>query len=244
MFFIRIAFSSINITVVAATAVNYLAVVAMKTKKVSPAWFMFSVLLLFMCLSLETQVCFAVDTISRNQSLSGCKTIDSAGGVFQLGFFRPGMSSNYYIEMWFKKVSQLTTVWVANKDKPIHDIYLSVLKISDGNLVLFNESQVPIWSTNVSPGSGLAISSSVVVVLLDDGNLVLKDDLNSSTILCFGMMLLELVSRRRNCQHTIDEEGTFFPVWVARQLIERTDLLKLLDSRLNGDGQFRTLKNM
>ncbi|TYH25800.1 hypothetical protein ES288_A03G198700v1 [Gossypium darwinii] len=137
-----------------------------------------------MCLSLRTQVCFAVDTISRNQSLSGYKTIDSAG-VFQLGFFRPGMSSNYYIEMWFKKVSPLTIAWIANRDKPIHDIYSSVLKISDGNLVLFNESQVPIWSTNVSPGSGSgsAISSSIVAVLLDDGNLVLKDYLNSSAIL-------------------------------------------------------------
>ncbi|TXG60000.1 hypothetical protein EZV62_014573 [Acer yangbiense] len=40
----------------------------------------------------------------------------------------------------------------------------------DSNLVLFNESRIPIWSTNLS----LTISSSVEAVLLDEGNLVLK----------------------------------------------------------------------
>ncbi|KAK9007991.1 hypothetical protein V6N11_074898 [Hibiscus sabdariffa] len=153
----------------------------MKTKNINPSRFMFPFLTLFMCLSLESRVCFAVDTISTNQSLSGNQTIVSAGGVFRLGFFRPGNSSNYYIGMWFNKVPQLTTVWVANRDTPVRDIYSSVLIISDGNLVLFNESQVPIWSTNVSTSSD--ISSSVVAVLLDDGNLVLRDGLNSSTIL-------------------------------------------------------------
>ncbi|KAE8654816.1 G-type lectin S-receptor-like serine/threonine-protein kinase [Hibiscus syriacus] len=155
----------------------------MKIENINPRWFKFSVLFLFMCLSHESHVCFAVDTISTNQSLSGNQTIVSAGGVFELGFFRSGNSFNYYIGTWYKKVSRFTPVWIANREKPVHDIYSSVLKISDGNLVLFNESRVPIWSTNVS--SGPAISSSVVAVLLDDGNLVLRDGLNSisSTIL-------------------------------------------------------------
>ncbi|KAK8562541.1 hypothetical protein V6N12_010618 [Hibiscus sabdariffa] len=83
----------------------------MKTNNINPSCFMFMFLTLFMCLFLESNVCFALDTISTNQSLS------------------------------------------------------------DGNLVLFNESQVPIWSTNVSSDS--AISSSGVAVLSDDGNLVL-----------------------------------------------------------------------
>ncbi|XVE66274.1 hypothetical protein DITRI_Ditri08aG0067500 [Diplodiscus trichospermus] len=136
-------------------------------------------LVLFMCFFVESHVSLGVDTISSNQSLSGNQTLVSAGGLFQLGFFRPGKSSNYYIGMWIKRVPRQTTVWVANRDKPIHDIYSSVLKISDGNLVLFNESQVPIWSTNVTSTA----SSSVVAVLLDDGNLVLRDGANSSKIL-------------------------------------------------------------
>ncbi|XWS39530.1 hypothetical protein CRYUN_Cryun18bG0063500 [Craigia yunnanensis] len=101
-----------------------------------------------MCFSLESHVSFGADTISSNQSLSGNLKVVSAGGVFQLGFFRPGNSSNYYIGIWYKRVSQLTTVWVANRKKPIRDMSSSVLKISD-----------------------------------DDGNLVLRDGTNSSTIL-------------------------------------------------------------
>ncbi|KAE8668169.1 G-type lectin S-receptor-like serine/threonine-protein kinase [Hibiscus syriacus] len=153
----------------------------MKKENISPSCFLFSVLFLFMCFSLESHVCFAVDTISSDQSLSGNQTVVSSGGVFELGFFRPGNSSNYYIGMWYRKVSQLSIVWVANREKPVHDINSSVLKISDGNLVLSNGSRVPIWSTYVSSGS--VISNSAVAVLLDDGNLVLRDGLNSSTIL-------------------------------------------------------------
>ncbi|KAK1588464.1 hypothetical protein Q3G72_023564 [Acer saccharum] len=134
---------------------------------------MFYVLL--MCFFIKFHVSFGTDTISANQYLSGDQTIVSAGGVFELGFFTPGKSSynyNYnYIGIWFKKGSEQTIVWVANRDKPIFDRYSSVLKISDSNLVLFNESRIPIWSTNLS----LTTSSSVESVLLDEGNLVLKN---------------------------------------------------------------------
>ncbi|XVF66925.1 hypothetical protein PTKIN_Ptkin10aG0079300 [Pterospermum kingtungense] len=136
--------------------------------------------LLFMSFSLNCQLSFGAETISANQSLSGNQTIVSSGGNFELGFFRPGNSSDYYIGIWYGlgKVSQLTPVWVANRETPVRDKYSSVLNISDGNLVLFNESRVQIWSTNISSSS----SSSIVAVLEDSGNLVLRDDgSNSST---------------------------------------------------------------
>ncbi|KAI9086695.1 hypothetical protein K1719_031289 [Acacia pycnantha] len=50
------------------------------------------------------------------------------------------------------------------------------LVISNGNLVLFNESQIPVWSTNLNSTT----SKSVVAVLLDSGNLVLRDKPESS----------------------------------------------------------------
>ncbi|TQD93830.1 hypothetical protein C1H46_020518 [Malus baccata] len=53
----------------------------------------FSVILL--CAFLESHVSLAADTISENQSLSGNQTIVSAGGMFELGFFKPGQLSNY-----------------------------------------------------------------------------------------------------------------------------------------------------
>lgn len=137
---------------------------------------------LFICLSLNNHLSLGADTISANQSLSGDKTIISNGGNFELGFFTPGNSSrsNYYIGMWYKKVSLRTIVWVANRETPVSDRSSSVLRISDGNLVLFNESQIPIWSTNLNSTS----SGPLEAVLLDDGNFVLRDgSANSSKLL-------------------------------------------------------------
>ncbi|XP_017971701.1 PREDICTED: G-type lectin S-receptor-like serine/threonine-protein kinase At2g19130 [Theobroma cacao] len=141
-------------------------------------WLILSVLLIYF--SPNCQLSFGAGTISANQSLSGDQTIVSSSGDFVLGFFKPGNSSNSsnnYIGMWYGKVSDHTPVWVANRETPIRDRYSSELKISNGNLVLFNESKVPIWSTNISSTS----SSSVVAVLEDGGNLVLRDGPNSST---------------------------------------------------------------
>ncbi|XP_015082809.1 G-type lectin S-receptor-like serine/threonine-protein kinase At2g19130 [Solanum pennellii] len=133
--------------------------------------------LLYLCLSLKTYLSIeAADTISANQSLSGDQTIISSNGKFKLGFFKPGSSPNYYIGMWYDKVSEKTAVWVANREKPVLDKNSAELKILDGNLVLVDESQTPIWSTNISSSN----SSSVVAVLQDDGNLILTDGSNST----------------------------------------------------------------
>ncbi|KAF3975163.1 hypothetical protein CMV_001562 [Castanea mollissima] len=137
---------------------------------------------LFICLSLNNHPSLGADTISANQPLSGDQTISSNGGNFELGFFTQGNSSrsNYYIGMWYKKVSLRTIVWVANRETPVSDRSSSVLRISDGNLVLFNESQIPIWSTNLSSTS----SGPLEAVLRDDGNFVLRDgSANSSKLL-------------------------------------------------------------
>ncbi|KAL5581871.1 hypothetical protein UlMin_014313 [Ulmus minor] len=133
-------------------------------------------IVLLLCLFLQSRFSLGADTISANQSLSGDQTLVSAGEKFVLGFFKAGNSSRYYIGMWYdyKVVSERTIVWVANREISVSDRFSSELRISDGNLVLFNESKVPIWSTNVSP-----TSPSVQAVLQDDGNLVLNDGSNS-----------------------------------------------------------------
>ncbi|XP_028796026.1 G-type lectin S-receptor-like serine/threonine-protein kinase At2g19130 [Neltuma alba] len=132
--------------------------------------------LLVICFFFGTIPSLATDTISANQTLSGDQTIISSCGVFELGFFKPGKSSNYYIGIWYKKVSQQTIVWVANRDRPISDKNSAKLVISNGNLALLSESQIPVWSTNLTSST----SKSVVAVLLDSGNLVLRDKPESS----------------------------------------------------------------
>ncbi|XP_031284089.1 G-type lectin S-receptor-like serine/threonine-protein kinase At2g19130 [Pistacia vera] len=143
------------------------------------SWLM--VFVLFMCFSLKSNVSFGADTIFANQSLSGDRTIVSEGGTFELGFFKPGNSSNYYIGIWYKKVSEKNVVWVANRNKPISDRYSSVLRISGGNLVLFNESRIPIWSTNLNSTNSTG-SASIEAVLLDEGNLVLRNWSSNSSM--------------------------------------------------------------
>ncbi|KAJ7948230.1 S-receptor-like serine/threonine-protein kinase [Quillaja saponaria] len=140
-------------------------------------WVLFSIVILYF--SINTHLSLEADTISANQSLSGDQTIVSASEVFELGFFNPGNSSNYYICMWYKKISEHDIVWVANREKPVLNKNSAELRIYGRNLVLFNESKVPIWSTNLRSNS----SSSVIAVLQDSGNLVLRDGTNSSTLL-------------------------------------------------------------
>ncbi|KAF7847994.1 hypothetical protein BT93_L2385 [Corymbia citriodora subsp. variegata] len=149
--------------------------------KNSGAW-SFTLPSFLLCLSLcTTHLCLGSDTISANQSLSGNQTLISSGGNFKLGFFTPGNSPYSYLGIWFNKISVRTVVWVANRDNPVIDRYSTELKISGGNLVMVNDSRVPVWSTNLSTSS--SGSSSPVAVLGDDGNFTLKDGLNSSATL-------------------------------------------------------------
>lgn len=96
--------------------------------------------------------CTAVDTIAANQTIRDGDTIVSAGGSFELGFFSPGTSTNRYLGIWYKKISTGTVVWVANRKIPLDDTSGSgILRVNpEGILVLFNESNSIIWSSNSS----------------------------------------------------------------------------------------------
>ncbi|KAJ6827357.1 uncharacterized protein M6B38_368450 [Iris pallida] len=128
-------------------------------------------LLLFLLLS-SANLSYALDSISASQPLSGEQKLTSEGGNFALGFFKPGKPNYYYIGIWYNKISKQTPVWVASRDTPITDPATTQLKISaDGNLVLSNHSTPTIWSTRVANIS----SAKTLAVLLDSGNLVLRD---------------------------------------------------------------------
>ncbi|KAF8687383.1 hypothetical protein HU200_043072 [Digitaria exilis] len=128
--------------------------------------------------------CLASDTIAAGSAISGNRTVVSRGGNFELGFFRPSGSSSshsYYVGIWYKKaVSQCTPVWVANRASPVTDPASCQLAVAvDGNLELADEAgKHVVWSTNVS-----STSSSVVAVLLDTGNLVLRRENNDGEVL-------------------------------------------------------------
>ncbi|KAL7608156.1 hypothetical protein Lser_V15G10908 [Lactuca serriola] len=138
--------------------------------------------LLLLCFSLTKILSssYGANTINANQSLSGDQTIISEGEVFELGFFKAGNSSKYYIGIWYKKASSNppTIVWVANRETPISDRFQSELKIIDCNLVLLNESKFQIWSTTITTTT--ITLKPAIAVLLDDGNLVLRYSTSNS----------------------------------------------------------------
>ncbi|KAJ9554615.1 hypothetical protein OSB04_018660 [Centaurea solstitialis] len=93
--------------------------------------------------------------------------------MFELGFFSPGKSKNRYVGIWYKKISQRTIVWVANREKPINDT-TGVFEVSkEGALHILGGGNALIWSSNTT----VSVSSrNLGAQLLDDGNLVLWNE--------------------------------------------------------------------
>ncbi|XP_063947538.1 G-type lectin S-receptor-like serine/threonine-protein kinase At2g19130 [Daucus carota subsp. sativus] len=136
--------------------------------------------LLIFVLLFETCICEGTDLITTGQTLSGNETISSANGTFELGFFTPGKSRNYYIGIWYKNSANKTVVWVANRNHPVSNPYNSELKLfPNGNLALLNESRIQIWSSN----STAEKDNSSLAILFDNGNFMTRDTQDSSNII-------------------------------------------------------------
>jgi hypothetical protein len=141
-------------------------------------WLLFALLRIISCY----RACFSIsgDTLSPGQSLSVTDTIVSNGGTFELGFFQPGTSLKIYLGIWYKRFVPKEVVWVANRETPLSDPSSSRLDLSDeGNLLLFQGSSwIPFWSTNLT----FSRSNLTEAVLGEDGNLVLRDGSNQTSI--------------------------------------------------------------
>ncbi|KAL7615364.1 hypothetical protein Lser_V15G08607 [Lactuca serriola] len=121
----------------------------------------------------------AIDTMFQNQSLKDGETLVSEAEVFELGFFGLGNSRYRHLGIWYKQISELTIVWVANREVPFVDP-TGVLKISDkGTLELLSVSNTSVWSSQSSkPGTNM----NPVAQLLDSGNFVIRDDVSGDII--------------------------------------------------------------
>ncbi|WOG84921.1 hypothetical protein DCAR_0104106 [Daucus carota subsp. sativus] len=119
--------------------------------------------------------CFAADILNVKQTLrdDGNSSLVSSGGDFELGFFSPGSSKNRYLGIWFKKVSNRTVVWVANREAPLLDTS-GVLRIgANGNLELVNGRNSTMWFSNSTKS---AKNEPVVAQLMDSSNLVIRHE--------------------------------------------------------------------
>ncbi|CAA2942542.1 receptor-like serine threonine- kinase SD1-8 [Olea europaea subsp. europaea] len=138
--------------------------------------FTLCILLWFM----EGRLCLGSDILSEGDSLSGSDTLISENGTFEMGFFckKTGTSDNLYLGIWYKDFKEKTIVWVANRRTPLRNMPSSRLEISEDGIVLF-EGFDKVWSSGMSsiyPGSFEA-------VLLDIGNLIVRDVSKPSIIL-------------------------------------------------------------
>ncbi|XP_047309490.1 G-type lectin S-receptor-like serine/threonine-protein kinase At4g27290 [Impatiens glandulifera] len=127
------------------------------------------IILSLIFLSLFTNISLGADTLSPNQSLwDNGHTLVSQHHKFELGFFSPPSSASRYLGIWFKNISRLTPVWVANGNNPIPDSTGILSLTPAGNLVIYNnQTKSAVWSSNSS-------AANSVLQLLDSGNLVVK----------------------------------------------------------------------
>lgn len=112
----------------------------------------------------------SLDSITKSHPLRDGETLVSSEGVFEMGFFSPGKSKNRYLGIWYKGISPLTVVWVANREAPIIDGSGILVLNNQGILVLFDSTNRAVWSSNSS-----TIAEKPMVQLLDTGNLIISD---------------------------------------------------------------------
>ncbi|GLT83111.1 hypothetical protein SLE2022_014200 [Rubroshorea leprosula] len=113
-------------------------------------------------------ISISIDSLTATNFVTGNQTLVSAGDVFELGFFNSGDSDNWYVGIWYKNIPTRTYVWIANRDSPLSNSS-GVFKVVDQNIVLLDQNQSQVWSSNITEGN------NNVAELLDSGNLVLRD---------------------------------------------------------------------
>ncbi|VAH54084.1 unnamed protein product [Triticum turgidum subsp. durum] len=115
----------------------------------------------------------ATDKLDQTASIAGNQTLESAGGVFRLGFFVPPGSSDAraYLGIWYATIPEQTVVWVANRRNPVVRPPGVLTLSADGRLVILDGRNATVWSSDDAAGSG-GVATSALAQLLDNGDLV------------------------------------------------------------------------
>ncbi|KAF5781002.1 putative non-specific serine/threonine protein kinase [Helianthus annuus] len=130
--------------------------------------------LLVLYASITLTCTHAADTISANQIFRYNETIISAHETFELGFFNPGNSTNYYVGIWYKKIPKRTYVWVANRNTPVTDTSCELTLTLQGVLIIQNATTSDvIWP---SANSSMTTVRNPIGQLLDTGNFMIYSD--------------------------------------------------------------------
>ncbi|CAO2161631.1 unnamed protein product [Urochloa humidicola] len=120
----------------------------------------------------------ARDTILPGDGMSGNQTLVSKNDVFELGFFSWGTGIQRFLGVRFKKLPNASPTFWIRDGAVITDPSSAALEVSGGNLCI-KEAGDTLWCSSVA-GDGLPAAAAV---LLDSGNLVVRDQTNISQIL-------------------------------------------------------------
>ncbi|KAJ3670313.1 hypothetical protein LUZ60_010637 [Juncus effusus] len=115
------------------------------------------------------------DTLLSNQPLNDTTTLQSTKGTYVLGFFSPSNKTTRYLGIWYRDMSPLTVVWVANRQIPIAAGNGTLTLTTEGILNL-KDGATLIWNT------GTVITAGSKAQLLDSGNFVVTDDATGNTL--------------------------------------------------------------
>ncbi|KAL8460237.1 hypothetical protein ACS0TY_031955 [Phlomoides rotata] len=112
----------------------------------------------------------AKNTFTLHETLKDGETIVSTNNRFELGFFSESNSELKYLGIWYRGITPLTAVWVANGRNPLRGNRVELHINSGGNVVLRDDEGNAVMFINLNQ-----TILSPVLLLLDSGNLVLQD---------------------------------------------------------------------
>ena len=124
----------------------------------------------------------SLDSLAPSQSIRDSERLVSKEGTFEAGFFSPGTSTRRYLGIWYRDVSPLTVVWVANREKPVYN-KSGVLKleerggscVSQRNKMGFTKTelkgQVELYlKVNINEYSEIVCSSKILTKKIKNSN--------------------------------------------------------------------------
>jgi len=112
----------------------------------------------------------ATSTLFPNQTITDGESLISPNKTYELGFFSPDGSSNRFVGIWYHNLPVQTVVWVANRERPIPDFSGFITFDSQGNLIVKNG-----FGSSSVIASNTGMTNLTTIVLLDSGNLILRD---------------------------------------------------------------------
>lgn len=118
------------------------------------------------------------NTLTTSQFLSINQTLFSPKGIFQLTFFSYNNFS-WYLGIRYNIDHDKTVVWVANRNTPLQNPTAFLKLTNTGNLIIINESNKTIWSSDQT-NQNSTLNKNPILQLLDSGNLVVTTEPNEN----------------------------------------------------------------